>query len=64
MPDEYIVKVARVMKAANWHTYQILTKRAERMQKLLKGKLKFRGGTAAYLVGRERGKPPARSAAH
>jgi protein gp37 len=41
VPDEYIVKVARVMKAANWHTYQILTKRAERMQKLLKGKLRF-----------------------
>ena len=41
VPDEYIVKVARVMKAANWHTYQILTKRAGRMQKLLKGKLKF-----------------------
>jgi protein gp37 len=29
------------MKAANWHTYQILTKRAGRMQKLLKGKLRF-----------------------
>jgi protein gp37 len=41
VPDEYIVKVVRVMKAANWHTYQILTKRAGRMQKLLKGKLKF-----------------------
>ena len=41
VPDEYIVKVARVMKAANWHTYQVLTKRADRMQKLLKGKLKF-----------------------
>ena len=41
VPDEYIVKVARVMKAANWHTYQILTKRADRMQKLLKGKLRF-----------------------
>jgi protein gp37 len=41
VPDEYIVKVARVMKAANWHTYQILTKRAGRMQKLLKGKLRF-----------------------
>ena len=41
VPDEYIVKVARVMVAANWHTYQILTKRAERMQKLLRGKLKF-----------------------
>ncbi len=41
VPDEYIVKVARVMTAANWHTYQILTKRAGRMQKLLKGKLRF-----------------------
>jgi protein gp37 len=41
VPDEYILKVARVMKAANWHTYQILTKRAERMQELLKGKLRF-----------------------
>jgi protein gp37 len=41
VPDDYIVKVARVMKAANWHTYQILTKRAERMQKLLNGKLRF-----------------------
>ena len=41
VPDEYIVKVARVMVAANWHTYQILTKRAKRMQKLLKGKLRF-----------------------
>lgn len=41
VPDDYIVKVARVMVAANWHTYQVLTKRAERMQKLLEGKLRF-----------------------
>jgi protein gp37 len=41
VPDKYIVKVARVMMAANWHTYQILTKRAERMQELLKSKLRF-----------------------
>src|ERR1035438_6466435 len=39
--DDYIVSVARVMTAANWHTYQVLTKRAGRMQKLLKGKLRF-----------------------
>jgi protein gp37 len=39
--DDYIVSVARVMTAANWHTYQMLTKRAGRMQKLLKGKLRF-----------------------
>jgi protein gp37 len=41
VPDEYIVKVARVMAAANWHTYQVLTKRADRLAALLKGKLQF-----------------------
>lgn len=39
--DEYIVNVSRVMRLANWHTYQILTKRSERMRDLLNGKLKF-----------------------
>jgi hypothetical protein len=38
--DEYIDKVCRVMLAANWHTYQILTKRADRMAELLQGKLR------------------------
>lgn len=37
--DEYIEKVCRVMLAANWHTYQVLTKRADRMAALLKTKL-------------------------
>jgi protein gp37 len=41
VPDDYIVSVARVMVAANWHTYQILTKRADRMLSLLGGKLRF-----------------------
>jgi len=40
VPDSYIEQVCRVMLAANWHTYQILTKRADRMQKLLTTKLK------------------------
>ncbi len=40
VPDEYIEKVCRVMLAANWHTYQILTKRADRMVALLQGKLR------------------------
>jgi protein gp37 len=40
VPDEYIEKVCRVMLAANWHTYQILTKRADRMGALLQGKLR------------------------
>lgn len=41
VPDDYIISVARVMTAANWHTYQVLTKRADRLQSLLKGKLRF-----------------------
>jgi protein gp37 len=41
VPDEYVVAVARVMEAANWHTYQVLTKRSERMRDLLRTKLRF-----------------------
>jgi protein gp37 len=41
VPDEYIVRVARVMVAADWHTYQVLTKRSERMAELLRTKLRF-----------------------
>lgn len=41
VPDDYIVAVARVMIAADWHTYQVLTKRAERQRKLLNSKLSF-----------------------
>lgn len=40
VPDDYIEKICRVMLAANWHTYQILTKRADRLASLLQGKLK------------------------
>ncbi len=41
VPDEYIIAVARVMCAANWHTYQVLTKRPERLRDLLATKLGF-----------------------
>lgn len=40
VPDEYIAKVCRVMLAANWHIYQILTKRSDRMAALLQDKLR------------------------
>ena len=40
VPDAFIGKVAAVMRMADWHTYQVLTKRPERMSKLLKGRLK------------------------
>jgi len=39
VPDDYIETVAAVMLAADWHTYQVLTKRPERLKSLLKGKL-------------------------
>jgi protein gp37 len=41
VPDSYIEDVVRVMAAANWHTYQVLTKRSERMAELLRSKLRF-----------------------
>lgn len=40
VPDEYILKVVRVMQLANWHTYQVLTKRSARLRDLLKTKLR------------------------
>jgi protein gp37 len=41
VPDDYIASVARVMQAAHWHTFQVLTKRADRLQGLLNGKMQF-----------------------
>jgi protein gp37 len=41
VPDNYIVAVTQVMVAAQWHTYQVLTKRSERLRKLLNTKLRF-----------------------
>jgi len=38
--DDYIVAVARVMAHANWHTFQVLTKRADRLRELLSTKLR------------------------
>jgi protein gp37 len=41
IPDDYIVLVAQIMCSANWHIYQVLTKRSERLRELLKTKLAF-----------------------
>jgi protein gp37 len=41
IPLDYIERVARVMVKARWHTFQVLTKRSERMAKLLNGPLEF-----------------------
>jgi protein gp37 len=41
VPDDYIIAVAKVMVAAKWHTYQVLTKRSERLRELLNSALRF-----------------------
>jgi protein gp37 len=40
IPDSYILQVAEVMRKANWHIFQILTKRHDRMAKLLSGPMR------------------------
>ena len=41
VPDDYVVAVVKVMELASWHTFQVLTKRANRMRALLSSKLRF-----------------------
>jgi protein gp37 len=41
VPDEYIMLVVKAMAAADWHIYQVLTKRSERCRDLLQTKLQF-----------------------
>ncbi len=41
VPTDYIRRVASVMRFADWHVFQVLTKRAERMRELLSGPLGF-----------------------
>lgn len=40
VPLNYIEKVAETMRFANWHTYQVLTKRSQRLRELLCGPLR------------------------
>jgi len=41
VPDSFIEQVARVMLLAQWHSFQVLTKRGDRLQQMLNGPLKF-----------------------
>jgi protein gp37 len=41
VPDWYIQAVCEVMVIAKWHTFQVLTKRSERLMRLLSGRLRF-----------------------
>src|SRR5512134_3562237 len=37
VPTSYIERVAHVMERGDWHVYQVLSKRPERMKRLLSG---------------------------
>jgi protein gp37 len=41
VPEDYVAQVCRVMEQANWHTYQVLTKRSSILRNLLQGRLRF-----------------------
>ena len=44
VPLPYISRVVATMQLARWHTYQVLTKRSERMRELLSGALREAAG--------------------
>ncbi len=48
VPVEYIERVVHVMQLADWHTYQVLTKRSDRMRDLLRTRLE-RAATAEQI---------------
>src|SRR5215467_8257703 len=39
--DDYITDVVNIMVSAHWHTYQVLTKRSDRMREMLTTRLRF-----------------------
>jgi protein gp37 len=43
VPESYIASVGRTIERAHWHTFQILTKRHQRMRQLLNGNLRWMG---------------------
>ncbi len=43
--DQFIESVVTVMMQAKWHTYQVLTKRSQRLMRMLNGSLRFATGT-------------------
>ena len=46
VPTDYIARIGEVMRAASWHTFQVLTKRHDRMRSLLNGRLGWLGSLA------------------
>jgi protein gp37 len=44
VPEDYVEAVCRVMERANWHTYQVLTKRSSVLRNLLQTRVRFAAG--------------------
>ena len=42
--EDYVEAVCRTMERANWHTYQVLTKRSSRLRNMLMTRLQFASG--------------------
>ena len=61
--DEYVALVTQVMAEGDWHVYQVLTKRSDRMCQLLQTSLRF-AAEFSHLVGRQRRESAARAAAN
>ena len=51
VPSDYIASVGSVMKRADRHTFQVLTKRHDRMRRLLEGELRWMGALANVWFG-------------
>ncbi len=51
IPTEYIAQVGEVARQADWHTFQILTKRHDRMRQLLRGELRWFAGLSHVWFG-------------
>jgi protein gp37 len=49
VPEDYIREVVRIMLLADWHTYQVLTKRSGRMRELLDGPLRAAAAEAPQI---------------
>ena len=53
VPDSFIERVVETMHLADWHTYQILTKRSIRMMEMLNHRLQKYQNDQHIFVGRE-----------
>ena len=50
VPKEFIGRVFDTMETAHWHTFQVLTKRGERLESLLKSKLRVAAAAEPQVV--------------